>query len=192
MVFQDWLKRIDYTPCKKKSIVTRTAMFLLVACWVSVLLVNRVAASFAESQARGHPIMKQKHRLPDLLLDRLPIIPYWVPETITGAMVLNVLSSSHALTFLQTSLPVFCMRAAIICCTYYPTPMLLRPHFGQSAYDLMFSGHTTMLFSAAYSVPTYAVASLGALSIVAARQHYTADVVVAGCITELVKALITS
>jgi len=163
-------------------------MFLLVFCWVSVLVVNRVAASFAEQMATGHPLIKPGNRLPDLLLDRLPIISYKVPETITALMVLNALSNqNHALTFLQTSLPVFCMRAIVICCTYYPTPMLLSPHFGQSAYDLMFSGHTTMLFSAAYSVSTYAMAGLGALSIIAARQHYTADVVVAACITELVK-----
>ena len=165
-------------------------MFLLVACWVSALVINRLAASFAEYMASEHPLMKPGNRLPDLLLDRLPVISYMVPETITALMVLNVLCTSHAITFLQTSLPVFCLRAAVICCTYYPTPMLLSPHFGQSAYDLMFSGHTTMLFSAAYSMSTYVMATAGAVSIIAARQHYTADVVVAACMTELVKAVL--
>jgi hypothetical protein len=51
----------------------------------------------------------------------------------------------------------------------------------------MFSGHTVILFSAAYSFVGYTIAILGAISILCARQHYTIDVLIAVIIVELLK-----
>ena len=68
------------------------------------------------------------------------------------------------------------LRSITTWVTTFPTPLLSSSTLGYG-HDLMFSGHTVMLFSAATSYFGYIFAILGAISILCARQHYTMDVI---------------
>jgi hypothetical protein len=161
--------------------------------WFMAMAVNRVAAKYANVWARWHwGRRKEDERpLPDILLHRLPVLPYWVPELFMLAAVARAFTDRDRLAqFLAVTTPAMLFRALVICTTFYPTPLLCPPHWGYGANDLMFSGHTVMLFAAARARWEYVVAALGALSIIAARHHYTSDVVVAVGLVELLKRVV--
>ena len=162
--------------------------------WFLAMAVNRLAASYANAWATWYWTHKREEKerpLPDVLLHRLPRVPYWVPEAFVGlALVSSLRSKERLLRFLTVSTPAMALRALVICTTFYPTPMLEAPHWGYGAYDLLYSGHTVMLFSAAQTPLEYLVGCFGALSILGARHHYTADVLMAVVVVELLKRVL--
>ena len=60
------------------------------------------------------------------------------------------------------------------------------------AYDLMYSGHTSTLFSLASDPFGYILAFFGAFVVIGTRTHYTIDVAIAIVVTELLKNYIWS
>lgn len=154
--------------------------------WFAAMAINRVAAFYANKWATRRWKGRSPPPLPDVALDRLPHLPYWVPEAFLLVAVLNCALFGNMTVFFQVARPAMLMRALLILVTLYPTPVL-NTFVGYGTYDLMFSGHTTLLLAASNTPGEYAWALAGMLSILASRQHYTSDVLVAAFIVELLK-----
>lgn len=174
------------------------SLWLKFGVWFAAMVVNRVAAAFANRVASNH-FEGRDQPLPDLLIGRgpgtfaLPVVAHWWPDVVllVLAVLLFCQKEQRLHNFFDVCTPAMALRALVVCTTFYPTPLIRPPHMGYGAYDMMFSGHTVLMLSAARTGTEYAIATVGMGLILAARQHYTADVVVAAAITLLIQRIQT-
>jgi len=160
-------------------------MFLILLWSLSICL-NLGSTYIATYRAKQLP--DKSKPLPDVCLEILPVLPDWIPDTfILCVCLIDVLLPFQFENFLIVSSNAMFIRAITTWVTTFPTPLLSSSTLGYGQHDLMFSGHTVILFSAAHSFVGYTIAILGAISILCARQHYTIDVLIAIIIVELLK-----
>jgi hypothetical protein len=128
----------------------------------------------------------------DIVHARIPAIPTIVPDVLLVACVVAaaVVALPHRarpiLGLVRRVAYILCVRGITVSVTAFPTCV---PEGGvHSRHDLMFSGHT-VLFQALGDIVALENEAVGALikwacpvSLVVARQHYTADVVVAAAV----------
>jgi hypothetical protein len=153
--------------------------------------------------------------LPDLGHRHLPIIALHLPDYISiFILVLTIaLVAAHPQRlemtgyFLMVHSALLAMRALCIMATVLPSPFLScrRPTFSEEyegivpfhCNETIFSGHTTLnllcaLFWSISRVPflgkalMWVCAVTGSISMIASRQHYTIDVLIASFLTPLV------
>jgi len=130
--------------------------------------------------------------LPDVLHTILPRIHILVPDI---AMVCSLIASlffiDQEIYYLgwDRVLVSFLVRPVFVCATTLPSPLPAELHFWCQTHDLMFSGHTILFLAVArlFYANNYILAGLfvgfwGPLLLVAARQHYTIDILVAGSV----------
>ena len=162
-----------------------TIIFLLLLWSLSICL-NLGSAYMATYRAKRLP--NNSKPLPDVCLEILPVLPDWIPDAfILCVCLIDVVLPLQFENFLIVSSNAMFIRAITTWITTFPTPLLSSSTLGYGQHDLMFSGHTVILFSAATSYFGYAIAILGAISILCARQHYSIDVLIAIIIVELLK-----
>lgn len=161
-------------------------MIYLLFLWGLSICVNMGSTKIATYRSMLLP--SNSKPLPDVCLEILPVLPDWTPDLfILFVCLIDVLLSFQFEKFLITSSSAMFIRSITTWVTTFPTPLLSVSTLGYGQHDLMFSGHTVILFSAAHSYVGYIIASLGAISILCARQHYTIDVLIAIVIVELLK-----
>jgi len=139
----------------------------------------------------GNHAMRVAHRtlrnpnqgLPDVLHAILPHIHIQIPDV---AVVCILLASFKFVdqAIVNRVLVCFLVRPVFVCATTLPSPIPAEAYF--HTHDLMFSGHTILFLAAAqllhthhHAFPGMCVGIGGPLLLVAARQHYTIDILVA-------------
>ena len=165
-------------------------MFLYVCfiLWgVAVVYFNKMASNFATNRA----MMIEDKPLPDILHDIIPKIHIHVPDyllfsCISYIVFFNVHVSNANIVRLLCTLS---LRPIFVCLTTFPTCFHLKEKNKSlydklflSEHDLMFSGHTCcFLFfgSVIGGALGFGVKFVFPLSLIAARSHYTIDVIVA-------------
>ena len=176
-------------------------MLVDIVWWVAAFCLNMGATRIATHRAKSLPANAPP--LPDVLLELLPVMADWAPDVfIFLTMAVDVflpagsayygggeLDTSALKRFINVSSSVMFIRALTTWVTSFPSPLLTESSLGYGQHDLMFSGHTSMMFAAAASPLGYGLASFGAITVLCARQHYTVDVIVAIVISVLVKSL---
>lgn len=162
-------------------------MWQLCTLWFLCMVVNRMTA-FATNVWADHIQLERRPPLPDVGHAALPKAHHLLPEIwLAVSIVMCAASGPDCMErFLQVSGVGMLLRAVVLSTTLLPTPVEETMAI-YSRFDLMFSGHTVMLLSAANTPFQYAWAMSGMVLIVAARQHYTCDVLVAAIITTLLK-----
>ena len=163
-------------------------MLYLIFWAVAVIYFNFLASTFASKRS------KKIHDtpLPDILHDILPKMNMHTPDYLLLICFMFILLrglyiSPSAIARLLLSLS---FRPIFICMTTFPTCNSVQSDVNQSIYsklflsqhDLMFSGHTCIfMFLGGVIQGTLGlfVQFLLPISLIAARQHYTIDVVVA-------------
>ena len=141
----------------------------LCASGLSMLLANRRApVLFKSTAAASTP-------LPDLVHGAVPSIPVWIPDVLLVAAGATCLlggfpDSGTRVVALGVA---FCCRSVLIHATVLPTPVPVAAYC--HGWDLFVSGHTLAFCALSSGSPVLCAA--GAASLVAARQHYTIDVV---------------
>ena len=98
----------------------------------------------------------------------------------------GVVTNQQGMVVVALQTKAFSLRALTLALTDHPPPVVRESIW--AGRDLMFSGHTLVLFSFARCPITYTLAAIGAAVSTLSRKHYTADVVVFVVITELLKA----
>ena len=162
-----------------------TIIFLLLFWSLSVCL-NLGSTYIATYRAKLLP--DNSKPLPDVCLEILPVFPDWIPDTfILCVFLIDVMLPFQFENFLIVSSNAMFIRSITTWVTTFPTPLSSSSTLGYGQHDLMFSGHTVILFSAAHSFVGYTIAILGAISILCARQQYAIDVLIAIIIVELLK-----
>ena len=156
------------------------------------MAVNRISAHVTNAWADSVRL-EQRPPLADIGHAVLPKLHHWLPEIwLLVSLVMCAASGSDCVDqFFRISSVGMLLRAVVILTTLLPTPVEETVAL-YARYDLMFSGHTVLLFSASTTLFQYAWAAAGAVVIVAARQHYTCDVFVALIITTLLKLAATA
>lgn len=99
---------------------------------------------------------------------------------------MGVVTTQQGMAVIGLQTKAFSLRALTLSLTDYPPPVVRESIW--AGRDLMFSGHTLVLFSFARCPVTYALAATGAAVSTLSREHYTSDVVVSVVVTELLKA----
>ena len=161
-------------------------MIFLLFLWGLSICVNIGSTKIATYRSMLLP--SNSKPLPDVCLEILPVFPDWIPDAfILCVFLIDVLLPFQFENFLIASSYAMFIRSITTWVTIFPTPLLSVSTLGYGQHDLMFSGHTIMLFSSAHTYLGYIIASLGAISILCARQHYTIDVLIAIIIVELLK-----
>ena len=131
--------------------------------------------------------------LPDVLHTILPRIHILVPDI---AMVCSLIASlffiDQEIYYLgwDRVLVSFLVRPVFVCATTLPSPRTkTEEYFWCQTHDLIFSGHTILFLAVArlfyandYILPGLFVGFGGPLLLVAARRHYTIDILVAGSV----------
>jgi hypothetical protein len=176
-----------------RSIHSNSNMLIELLWWACAFALNMGATRVATYRARHLPDGIKP--LPDVLLEIIPVVPDWTPDVFIFLIVAldvfrtdgDVYDSSGFLFFINCSANVMFIRAVTTWVTTFPSPLLTVSSLGYGQHDLMFSGHTTMMFCAAKSPLGYMLACTGALTVLCARQHYTVDVVIAIVVVELMK-----
>lgn len=161
-------------------------ILFFIAWGLAVIYCNYKAAIIAKWRV-NHYIFTP---LPDILHDILPEINTHVPDylllicsiyILLRGIPVNTIDITHLL-FSLTFRPVFvCMTSFPTCVKVHENPSVYSKLF-LSQYDLMFSGHTCVFIFLGGTIK----GSIGSMiqflfpmSLIAARQHYTIDVVVA-------------
>lgn len=166
-------------------------MFLYVCfiLWgIAVVYVNKMASNFATIRA----MRIEDKPLPDLLHDTFPIIHKHVPDyllfsCISYIVIFNITVSNADIVRLLCTLS---LRPIFICLTTFPTCFHAAKEKNKSLYDkmflsehdLMFSGHTCcfLFFGSVIGGGLgFGVKFVFPLTLIAARCHYTIDVIVA-------------
>ena len=148
---------------------------------LSCLVANYVAAKFATIRAMSI----QDHPLPDLLHDVFPKIPNHVPDyllilCLSYIMILNLpINNVEIFRFLFS----LSLRPIFICLTTFPTCYQEdNSPYSWSKHDLMFSGHTCCFLFFGRVIQGalgISIQYVFPFTLIAARQHYTIDVIVA-------------
>jgi hypothetical protein len=136
--------------------------------------------------------------LPDVLLEILPILPDWIPDIFVLIIILldilvpfiihgDVNDYSGLKHIVNMFTYIMFIRSLTTWVTTLPSPLLTKSSLGYGQHDLIFSGHTAIMFCAAKSNIGYLFAGIGTLTVLCARQHYTVDVIIAIVIVELTK-----
>lgn len=153
---------------------------------IAVVFVNHLASKFASKRA----LLIQDKPLPDILHDVFPKIHYHLPDYLLLLCFLYTYFKFqiHDIDIVRL-LCSLSLRPIFICLTTFPAsdeeersnPSLYDKIF-LSKHDLMFSGHTCcfqFFGSVIGGSMGFSVSWLFPFSLIAARQHYTIDVVVA-------------
>lgn len=153
---------------------------------IAVVFVNHLASKFASTRA----LLIQNKPLPDILHDVFPKIHYHLPDYLLLSCFLYTYFNFqvHYIDIFRL-LCSLSLRPIFICLTTFPASdqeERKNPSFYDkiflSKHDLMFSGHTCcfqFFGSVIGGYEGHCVRWLLPLSLIAARQHYTIDVVVA-------------
>jgi hypothetical protein len=149
---------------------------------VSILAANYIAGTHAMRVA--HRTLSNPNRgLPDVLHAILPRVHIVAPDiAVTLALLISFPFVERSVV--DRVLVCFLVRPIFVCATTLPSPIPAGAYF--HTHDLMFSGHT-ILFLGAAATHTHILCALllgigGPLLLVAARQHYTIDVLVAAVV----------
>lgn len=156
--------------------------------WSLALFANVLTKMLADAFAAKHPAAPS---IPDLLHNTaFPDIPNWVIDAVLLLQIALYAFSTQTVplgSVLRVQTYGFALRASTVVLTHYPPP---SPHMGWwGANDLMFSGHTVVLTSLAWTRTGRMCACVGCAAIIFSREHYTADVWVAMVITLLLQRL---
>jgi hypothetical protein len=161
--------------------------------WLLSLTLNSVSIYIINK--RGKLLISEQSPLPDIILDNLTsiskiVLPCneFIPDIFLIINLLyiyytNFLLINHCLVVHTCAMT---MRSLTVLLTTYPASKEKKNKY-HTNYDLMFSGHVATLFSLAVDPISYILAILGSFSVLAAHQHYSADVAVSILITELIK-----
>lgn len=167
----------------------RKKMILTLIWGAAVVYMNRLAAKFATKRAA----LISDHPLPDVLHDALPQIHPHAPDFLLLLCFLRVLIFRLHVPYAEVFrlLSSLSLRPIFICMTSFPTCFEKEEKKDESVYskwflskhDLMFSGHTCCFVFFGHVIQGVLghgiVKFLFPLTLIAARQHYTIDVVVA-------------
>ncbi|HIE69367.1 MAG TPA: hypothetical protein EYP98_03960 [Planctomycetes bacterium] len=119
--------------------------------------------------------------LPDIGHDILPRVPLHTPDVmlllVAAACAWRYNSLVHCAAAVSAATWCGALRGVMVHLTVLPSP--LPPAAWGGTHDLMFSGHTICFCAAAEMLACGWLAPAGAAALVAARAHYTMDVVVA-------------
>jgi len=154
-----------------------------------IIILNSAVATFAKGRAQ---LLSSLYKaLPDLAHDYLPRLPVHVPDYLLLFALFSAIGF-HDIDRQSVRSLLYCLslRPMFVCLTTLPTCMP-RPDFKTkslfsklflSTHDLMFSGHTIVfLFSGSLiggNLGSF-ISYLLPATLVAARQHYSIDVLVA-------------
>ena len=152
--------------------------------WVGVIIyLNHLAATFAKERAKkieGRP-------LPDILHDILPHINRYTPDYLMFlSLVLCIFDIKHVDVVIL--LCCLTLRPIFVCVTTFPSCVEMTDSKSMysklflSTHDLMFSGHTCIFTFCGLIIGGplgFVIKFLFPISLIAARQHYTIDVIVA-------------
>jgi len=152
---------------------------------IVVLYLNGKAATFAKKRA----LSLQNKPLPDILHDVLPKIYHDTPDYLLWMCILYAaffkcdVATGEVLRLLcsMSLRPIFiCLTTFPTCCDFNKNNKSFYGQLVQSTHDLMFSGHTCCFLFLGNVIKGYGIIRyLFPLTLIAARQHYTIDVVVA-------------
>jgi hypothetical protein len=158
--------------------------------WVMLVVVaNKMAALFAKRRAEAclHPY----HPLPDILHEYIPRVNTHLPDYLLLILILYCIITRQYITIeqLNSLLLSLSIRPIFVCVTTIPTCMdkpndklSLYDTLFVSTHDLMFSGHTCLFGFIGIVIGGYTgfiIQYILPLTLIAARQHYTMDVLVA-------------
>jgi len=157
-------------------------MWLYVPLLLAVACLNFASSRLAARRANAlfqHPFKP----LPDLGHVVLPRIPIWAPDAYLNVTLAVLWLNRNHLPGLTAALPAatlsLAIRAATIHLTLLPSPLPPTTPAWVGTHDLMFSGHTICFCAAGHALGVSWLAAVGALVIIAARTHYTIDVMMA-------------
>lgn len=155
---------------------------------ILVVYLNYMAALFASNRAKRIP----DKPLPDILHDILPQINNYVPDYLLLLCIIYIMIyrlDVVSLSDVTRLLGCLTLRPMFICMTTFPT-CCVKPvnddvysKLFLNTHDLMFSGHTCLFLFFGHIIKGalgYGIVQfLFPLTLVASRNHYTIDVVVA-------------
>ena len=160
-------------------------MVLFYFMWgLIVVYLNFISAKFATKRSK----LLHDIPLPDLLHDTFPKIHKHVPD------YLLLFCASLMIYYrpnLKEALRLLCslsLRPIFICLTTFPTCFQEAENEENTSFysklflskhDLMFSGHTCCFLFFGHTINSICIKYLFPLTLIASRQHYTIDVIVA-------------
>ena len=165
-------------------------MLLFYLLWLLLIVyVNYLAAQYASFRA----LKVQDNPLPDILHDVLPKIHKHSPDYLLLCCLVFILCCNTEISTVNSLrlLISLSLRPIFICLTTFPSCVeedekeedkSLYTKLFLSTHDLMFSGHTCCFLFFGSAIPGtmgFCIRWFFPLSLIAARQHYTIDVVVA-------------
>ena len=142
--------------------------------------------------------------LPDIIHDNVAPIYFYIPDRfmllLIGLTIINIYSLTEVSTNLICLIICLIIRSFVIGFTILPSciphdiidkPKSFYDKMFLSSHDLMFSGHTICYFFFGNILNLNIVKIIGPFLSVAARQHYTIDVLVASIVYSYVFLLLS-
>tara|TARA_Y100000591_G_C21823585_1_gene695155 strand:+ start:471 stop:1025 length:555 start_codon:yes stop_codon:yes gene_type:complete len=171
-----------------------------VLIWIIIIIyLNHIASKFAYKRS----LLIEDKPLPDLLHDLFPIINRFTPDYLILLcffiyFLLRIEFNSSEVIKLYCSLS---LRPFFVCMTTFPTSQHIKEEKKSlyaklflSSHDLMFSGHTCIFFffgNVINGILGNTIKYLFPFTLIAGRQHYTIDVVVAMLVYGYINLIIT-